>query len=140
MKIRMNGTFGLSGIVSRALLSLFVVFATYNPSGRSYYHWALASGPWLPRVLLGLVLLGVYLVLLWETWDVVGFAGSALVVVLCAATAWMLHQSELIDLGEPTTLKLAVMFTVAVTMTAGMCYSLLTARLTGVLHTRTTLT
>ena len=113
MKIKANGTFGVSGVVSRAFLSLFVVFATYNPSGRSYYHWALTSGPWLPRILLGLLLLGIYLVLLWETWDVVGFSGSALVVAICAGTAWMLHQSDVIDLGNATTFKLTVMLTVA---------------------------
>ena len=28
------------GIAARLLFSLFIVYATYNPSGRSYWHWA----------------------------------------------------------------------------------------------------
>ena len=31
--------FRLSGLMSRLLFSLLVVFATYNPSGYSFYHW-----------------------------------------------------------------------------------------------------
>ena len=31
--------FGLSGFLLRLAAALFVVFATYNPSGFSFYHW-----------------------------------------------------------------------------------------------------
>jgi hypothetical protein len=128
--------FGLSGIVSRMLLSLFIVYGTYNPSGRSFYHWAIADGPFTPRLLIGLVILGTYVSLLYATWEVIGFAGMLLVVAFCAATALMLEQINLISLADWTTIRLVSLTTLAFTMGWGMSFSLLFARLTGILHAR----
>ncbi len=38
-----NGTGpSVGGIAGRVLAALVLVFATYNPEGRSFYHWTLA--------------------------------------------------------------------------------------------------
>src|SRR6476620_3449587 len=98
MKIRSGAAnFGLSGIASRILLSLFIVFATYNPSGRSFYHWVLADGPITPRILVGLLLFGTYASLLYATWELIGFAGMLLVIGICISAAYMLEQANLIS-------------------------------------------
>jgi hypothetical protein len=140
MKIKSGAAyFGLSGIVSRILLSLFIVFATYNPSGRSFYHWALADGPITPRILVGLILFGTYASLLYATWELLGFAGMLLVIGICVSVGFLLEQAGLISLQNPDTRWIGALTTVAVTMGWGMSYSLLFVRLTGIQHARATL-
>ena len=137
MKIKGNfSTFGLGGITARMLLSLFIVFGTYNPSGRSFYHWLFADGPITPRLLIGVVLAGTYVSLLYATWEVIGFMGMLLVVAFCVAATLMLDQGNLITLTDGTTVQLAILSTLAFTMGWGMSFSLLFARLTGILHAR----
>ena len=131
--------FGLSGIASRILLSLFIVFATYNPSGRSFYHWVLADGPITPRILVGLVLFGTYASLLYATWELIGFAGMLLVMGICISAAYLLEQANLISLEDSDTRWIVALTTLGVTMGWGMSYSLLFARLTGIQHARATL-
>jgi hypothetical protein len=36
--------FGISGFVVRLVVALILVFGTFNPSGYSFYHWALGIG------------------------------------------------------------------------------------------------
>ena len=140
MKIRSGAAyFGLSGIASRILFSLFIVFATYNPSGRSFYHWVLADGPITPRILVGLILFGTYASLLYATWELLGFAGMLLVIAICISAAYMLEQANLIDLQDSDTRWIVVLTTIGVTMGWGMSYSLLFVRLTGIQHARATL-
>jgi Family of unknown function (DUF6524) len=137
MKFKTNSKpFGGAGIVSRMLLSLFIVFATYNPSGRSFYHWLLSDGPLTQRILIGLVIVGIYVSLLYATWEVIGFLGMALVIACCVAAALMLEQANLISLADETTVRLVALTTVAFTMGWGMSYSLLFGRLTGIIHAR----
>jgi hypothetical protein len=140
MKVKAGAAnFGLSGIASRILLSLFIVFATYNPSGRSFYHWVLADGPITPRILVGLILFGTYASLLYATWELLGFAGMLLVIAICISAAYMLEQANLIDLQDSDTRWIVVLTTIGVTMGWGMSYSLLFVRLTGIQHARATL-
>ena len=140
MKIRSRAAnFGLSGIASRILLSLFIVFATYNPSGRSYYHWVLADGPITPRILVGLLLFGTYASLLYATWELIGFAGMLLVIGICISAAYMLEQANMISFEDSDTRWIIALTTLGVTMGWGMSYSLLFARLTGIQHARATL-
>ena len=140
MKIKRGAAnFGLSGIASRILLSLFIVFATYNPSGRSFYHWVLADGPITPRILVGLVLFGTYASLLYATWELIGFAGMLLVMGICISAAYLLEQANLISLEDSDTRWIVALTTLGVTMGWGMSYSLLFARLTGIQHARATL-
>ena len=140
MKIKRGAAnFGLSGIASRILLSLFIVFATYNPSGRSFYHWVLADGPITPRILVGLVLFGTYASLLYATWELIGFAGMLLVMGICISAAYLLEQANLISLEDSDTRWIVALTTLGVTMGWGMSYSLLFVRLTGIQHARATL-
>ena len=140
MKIRSGAAnFGLSGIASRILLSLFIVFGTYNPSGRSFYHWVLADGPITPRILVGLLLFGTYASLLYATWELIGFAGMLLVIGICISAAYMLEQANMISFENSDTRWIIALTTLGVTMGWGMSYSLLFARLTGIQHARATL-
>lgn len=50
--------FSYPGIIVRWLIAMFIVFATFNPSGYSYVHWVLSDNkePWSLKILTGIVL------------------------------------------------------------------------------------
>lgn len=49
--------FDLSSFIIRWIICLFLVFATYNPSGYSFFHWiGEADGWWLAKIAVGALL------------------------------------------------------------------------------------
>lgn len=54
----MSAPFNTSSLFSRWFGALFVVMATYNPSGVSYYHWLidLTDPRWSLKALIGLIM------------------------------------------------------------------------------------
>src|SRR5229473_1771688 len=55
-------SFGIQRFVTRWLAAMFLVLASYNPSGYSYYHWIseLDVGNWVLKLLVGVVLAILY--------------------------------------------------------------------------------
>ena len=45
----MNGRISWFGVFMRLVTALAVVLLTYNPSGHSFYHWAMETSPTLRR-------------------------------------------------------------------------------------------
>lgn len=132
-----SGVFGFAGLVARMLFSFFLVFATYNPSGRSYWHWTTEGMLSLGLKLnVGLVLIALYAMLLLATWEVIGFAGIFLVAAICLSVAWQLGAMGVIDLAHVTTFETVLLATAAIVIGWGMSFSFIFARLTGILHTR----
>ena len=50
-------SFGIQRFITRWLAAMFLVLATYNPSGYSYYHWVseLDIGNWILKLLVAVV-------------------------------------------------------------------------------------
>ena len=130
-----GGRFDYSSVVIRFLFSLFFVLATYNPSGVSFVHWVQKAGDLPLKILVGLVLLGIYAMLVISTWRMIGLFGISLVVATCAAAAWLLWELGVIDLASLSAFSTSVLVMVAVVFTAGISYSGVHTRLTGILHT-----
>ena len=122
------------GIAARLLFSLFVVFATYNPSGRSYWHWAWEgeAGFWT-RLAVGLVLLLTHLALFFTLHGLLGWKGLLLVgttfVVLMLA-AWELGLAQLSGSWSGT----APLVLVSLLYTFGLSWSLVHHRAAGITH------
>lgn len=135
--IQDKSAFGLAGLLLRMLLSSFLVFATYNPSGRSFWHWlADDSASTGGKLIVGLVLLALYTMLLLATWEVIGFSGIFLVATIALSIAWQLDQFAVIDLTNTATFEMVLLVTAALVIGWGMSFSFIFARLTGILHTR----
>jgi hypothetical protein len=128
--------FGLGAAFARLLLSLFLVLATYNPSGRSYWHWLVSDGSIGPKLLVGLVLVAVYVALVVATWEVIGFTGMFLTAAICLGGTLLLADAELLDLTNDTTVALLLCITFAVVIAVGLSFSFVFSRVTGILHTR----
>src|SRR5216683_574548 len=98
----MNNRFTTTSVLLRWLLALFGVYATYNPSGYSYYHWIMREGGLVSlRVLVGIALVIFYVVYIRATFRSLGPIGMALATALFGSIAWLLAQWRIVDLGAP---------------------------------------
>jgi hypothetical protein len=128
--------FDWRGVVARALLNLFLVFAVYNPSGRSYVHWVLDGFDWFwAKLMVGGVLVATFVMLWRTTRGVIGHAGIALVLVVSLAASMTLARltgHALFDGVSPVVWLLA---SLAAVFTVGLSWSPLHHRLAGITHT-----
>ncbi len=128
--------FDWRGVVSRALFSLFIVFAIYNPSGTSFVHWVLSGFDWFWVKLATGAALAVICTVMWRTTiGVLGSRGVALVVAFCIGIGMTgLHLAGS-GLFVGNTLLIGALASLAGVFTAGLCYSHLHHRLGGISHT-----
>ena len=89
-------SFGIQRFVARWLAAMFLVLATYNPSGYSYYHWVseLDIGNWILKLLVAVVLAILYATFGLATQRSLGRLGIAAWLLFFAVATWMM-----IDLG-----------------------------------------
>lgn len=125
--------FSYPHVVVRWLAAMFLVLATYNPSGHSYVHWLLdgESGRWSIKILVGLCLIVLHLTFIYATARAMGLIGVMSTVTLFAAAVW-----TLIDLGYLTGLSIWGWITVllcllATLLSVGVCWSYVRHRLSG---------
>ncbi len=122
------------GIAARLLFCLFIVFATYNPSGRSYWHWAWEgeAGFWT-RLAVGLVLLLTHLALFFTLRGLLGWKGMLLVgatfaVLMLAAAELGLAQLSGSWSGTSPLVLVSLLYTF------GLSWSLVHHRTAGITH------
>ncbi len=118
------GPFTPLSFVLRWLAALFGVFATYNPSGYSYYHW-LSRSPSIGslQALAGIALVIFYIVYLRATLRSLGPAGMGLTTSLLGATAWLLAQWRVINLDQPDQRMVVSLSITASLLAVGMSWS-----------------
>lgn len=126
-------TMTLGGVVLRLVLSGVLVLATFNPSGRSFYHWLVRDfgtpGPLL--VLAGLVLLIGWIVLLRSMLRSIGVGGAVLTMGLLAALTWLVVSWGWLDPHNATAMTWVVLVALTLVLTTGLIWSHLRRRLTG---------
>jgi glucan phosphoethanolaminetransferase (alkaline phosphatase superfamily) len=88
----MAGTFGPSGLFSRWIGALFIVLATYNPSGVSYYHWLvnLDDPRWSLKALVGLIMVILNMFFLLVSLRALRRSGLLAAAIFCVVLVWAL--------------------------------------------------
>ena len=84
------------GLIGRIVLPFILVYGTWNPSGQSFYHWAIAPflsgtpaiGP--VKVLVALLLLAGWFVVIQATRRSLGLGGAILIAGIFGALVWLL--------------------------------------------------
>jgi len=84
------------GLIGRIVLPFVLVYGTWNPSGQSFYHWAIvplfsgapAIGP--VKVLVALLLLVGWVVVIQATKRSLGLGGAILLAAIFGALVWLL--------------------------------------------------
>ena len=129
----MFDSFGWGGFVLRLFFALVLVSATYNPTGMSFYHWALVGllgfGP--EQAVAGIVLLIGWVVYLRATLRSLGPIGIALAMALFAALVWLLVSRGLLSPDDPRVIEYVVLVALALILAVGMSWSFIRRRLSG---------
>ena len=138
---------GLSfkGILVRLLGSLVLVYATFNPEGQSFYHWAIApigsdvagaASAQLPiKLLVGLLLLAGWVVFVQTTRRSIGAKGAILVLAILATIIWALVDSNLLKPNSSRAIAHLALIGLALVLTLGMSWSHVSRKLTGQVDT-----
>jgi len=126
-------SFGIQRFVTRWLAAMFLVLATYNPSGYSYYHWVseLDIGNWILKLLVALVLGILYATFGLATRRSLGRLGIAAWILFFAVVTWMLVDLGLIRIAGTGTVATIVLVDLANLLAIGLSWSYVRARLSG---------
>jgi hypothetical protein len=125
------------GILLRFVAAILLVYATFNPTGVSYYHWALAplvgqlSSFDALKFLAGLVLVVGWVVYLNATRRSIGWIGALLVTAVCGGMIWLLAEWHVLDTGSRTVLTHLGLIVIAIVLTIGMSWSHINRDLSG---------
>jgi hypothetical protein len=125
--------FSLQGFLWRFLFALILVFATYNPSGYSFYHWAMQSlGAIDPLVVLaGIVLLIGWVMFIRATLRSLGAIGIILAVALFGTILWLIIDRGWLAADNVKVITYLVLLLLSAILATGMSWSHIRRRLSG---------
>jgi hypothetical protein len=128
----MSDSFSFQGFIARWLMAIFLVMATYNPSGYSYAHWiGGVEGHWVSKILTGLILAIIYATFVLATLRSLGVIGIAMWATLFLAILWFLIDVGLIEQLTVGTVLTALLIILANVIAVGLSWSYVRARLSG---------
>lgn len=120
-------------LVGRLLLAAFVVFATYNPSGTSVYHWVVdnpdPADAWV--VLAGIVVVLINIAMLIAAWKALGKLGTVIVIVFFAALAYLSLQEGWVSTDSGESLQWLGLILYSVFLGIGLSGAIIWRRATG---------
>lgn len=129
----MAARFTPTSFILRLILSLILVFATYNPSGHSWIHWFMEATsktePFL--VLTGVTLLIGWSIFLGATFRSLEAIGIILGAALLGAILWVFISYGILSLDNPSAVGWVVLTMVAILLSIGVSWSHIKRRLTG---------
>lgn len=125
--------FSFVNFLVRFVLAMVLVFATYNPSGHSWYHWVVSSLNWLDPLLIfaGVVLLIGWVIYLRATLRSLGEIGTILALAFFAALTWVMVDLGWLSLDNPTIFTWVILTMLAAIMATGMSWSHIRRRMSG---------
>jgi hypothetical protein len=125
--------FGFPGFVARWLAALFLVFATYNPSGYSYCDWIgdLGGGQWVLKALVTILLIIAYATFILATLRSIGVLGVITWFLFFGSLVWFMVTIGVIQTLSARTLVTIVLFIAANIFAIGVSWSYIRLRLSG---------
>lgn len=134
----MSTRFSWGGYFLRLLFAIVIVFATYNPTGYSLYHWIRAqaatstsSEMWALLALCGIVVLIGWVIFIRATYRSLGPFGMALAVAFFGTLIWLLLSVIPIPEGNEDLIVYLIQFGLAGVLSAGLSWSHVRRRLSG---------
>lgn len=135
----MTNRIGWQGILIRFLIALVLVFFTYNPHGKSYFHWlttyfspSIESSVSLPILaFVGIVLLIIWTIYIRATLRSLGMFGLLLASAFFGALLWVVIDLDLVSLSNKTVVLDIILVIVAGVLAIGISWSHLRRRISG---------
>jgi Family of unknown function (DUF6524) len=126
-------SFNVVSFLVRFVGALVLVLCTYNPAGRSWYHWFIHAPNKLDPLLIfaAVVLLIGWVIYLRSTLRSLGEIGTFLAVAFFAALTWVLVSYGWLSLDSPNVFTWVVLTMLAAIMATGMSWSHIRRRMSG---------
>ena len=133
-----------AGLLLRMLGALVLVYATFNPTGHSYFHWVIApligmgaptGGSSALKFLIGMLLVTGWVVVLQATRRSIGLTGAFLALALCGGLIWLLIEQHVVSPSGSAAVAHIALVAIALVLGVGMSWSLVSRRLTGQVDT-----
>jgi hypothetical protein len=130
--------FSFLGLMGRIVLPFVLVYGTWNPSGQSFYHWAIAPffagtpaiGP--VKVLVALLLLTGWVLVLQATWRSLGLGGGILIACIFGALIWLLiAKGGIFQPHSATAFSYLGLVALSLLLAIGMSWAIVRRKLTG---------
>jgi hypothetical protein len=130
--------FSFFGLMGRIVLPFVLVYGTWNPSGQSFYHWAIAPffagtpaiGP--VKVLVALLLLAGWVLVLQATWRSLGLGGGILIACIFGALIWLLiAKGGIFQPHSATAFSYLGLVALSLLLAIGMSWAIVRRKLTG---------
>lgn len=125
------------GVAFRVVAAAILVFATYNPEGQSYYHWALVplardvSSFGAAKFLVGGMLLAGWVVFLQATRRSIGWTGALLVAAITGGVIWFLIERKMVTATSGRGIAHVALIATSIVLGVGMSWSHFSRRLSG---------
>jgi Family of unknown function (DUF6524) len=130
--------FSLLGLICRIVLPFILVYGTWNPTGRSFYHWAIAPffsgtpaiGPL--KVLVALLLLAGWVVVIQATRRSLRLGGTILLAAIFCALVWLLiAKGGIFQPHSATAFSHVGLVALSLLLAIGMSWAIVRRKLTG---------
>ena len=131
-------SFGIVDFIWRWAAALLLVFATYNPAGYSWFHWAKSAfegdglGP--AHYFLGVILVAGWTVFLIATERSLGALGSIIGAAVIGTGIWLLVDVGVLHPDSISAIAWLVLFALATLLAIGLSWSHIWRRLSGQLE------
>ena len=137
-KLRHGMALWLTGkLAARICFTAFLVFGTYNPTGRSWYHFVTSgSVPGIWKIIATFLLAVAYGVIVPLTWRALGLGGTILTTILATTWTWVVVESGWINVAAPDTPVWITLSIISFVLGVGSCWILIGRLLDGQARTR----
>ncbi|MCK5359885.1 MAG: hypothetical protein KAJ95_04620 [Gammaproteobacteria bacterium] len=117
----------------RLVAAMFLVFASYNPSGYSWFHWISNAADRFDPVILftGVVLTIGWVIYLRATARSLGMFGVILALAFVVSLIWVMVDFGLLSLSNPIFFQYIVLFVLSLVLATGMSWSHIRRKMTG---------
>lgn len=120
-------------LLSRMLIAAAVVFATYNPTGKSISHWVVNHenplNAWV--VLVAIITILANLALLIAAWKALGRLGAIIIGILFAAIVYLSLQEGWVSTGNTDSIEWLALILVSAFFGIGLAGAIIWRRATG---------
>jgi len=131
-------SFGFVDFLLRWAAALILVFATYNPSGKSFFHWARAafSGEGLEPLhyFVGVILVACWTIFIIATERSLGALGSIISAALIGTGLWLLVDLGVLHADKMSTITWLALFALGTLLAIGLSWSHIWRRISGQLE------
>ena len=123
--------FTFTSFLLRYLISLILVFVTYNPSEYCWVQWLYSNTAMVYKAASGIVLLIGWVMVMRATWNSLGAFGTLLAAAFFAVMIWLLIEWGLLALANTSIIVWVIEFILSGVLAVGMSWSHIRRRISG---------